>query len=107
MSRSSSRSPITHKRREANLTPEPESPGSSKRPRLDDSKALVNSDTKACDDLLHIAELLERVLSYLPPKQIFAVQRVSRYWKEVITASPDIQEAIFLRERPADRPLEL
>jgi hypothetical protein len=107
MSRPSSRSPITHKRREANFTPEPESSSSSKRPRLDDSKALVDGDTKTCDDVLHIAELLERVLSFLPPKQIFAIQRVSCYWKEVITASPDIQEAMFLRARPADRPLEL
>jgi hypothetical protein len=46
------------------------------------------------------------VLWYLPPRKVFEIQRVSRYWNKVIATSPDIQEMLFLRPLPAGRPLE-
>jgi len=44
------------------------------------------------------------VLSHLPPKQIFGVQRVSRLWRNVIARSPGIQEKLFLKlqSKPAE-----
>lgn len=46
---------------------------------------------------LTTTEILENVLSFLPPKNIFSVQRVCRQWKDVIDSSPAIQEKMFLR----------
>lgn len=51
-------------------------------------------------------ELLERILALLPPKKVFELQRVSQHWKQAITASPEIQELLFLRPAPSGRPLE-
>jgi hypothetical protein len=42
-------------------------------------------------------ELLEGVLSYLPLKDLFVLQRVSKQWGKVIAASPQLQEKMFLR----------
>jgi hypothetical protein len=42
-------------------------------------------------------ELLEDILSYLPLKSLFVVQRVSRQWSGVISGSPVLQENMFLR----------
>ena len=42
-------------------------------------------------------ELLEDILSYLPLKDLFVVQRVSRQWSGVISGSPVLQENMFLR----------
>jgi hypothetical protein len=44
-------------------------------------------------------ELPESVLVCLPPKNLFAVLRVSRRFRAVITASIPIQEKMFLRVR--------
>jgi hypothetical protein len=48
---------------------------------------------------LDIPEILENVLSFLPPRALFGVQRVSHLWKGTIAASPPIQENMFLRIR--------
>ena len=95
-------------------TPKHDSFGSSRRARPHTSNPIVeaavhihNGDTNACDTVLHITELLERVLSYLPPRKIFTVQRVSRYWQGVITASPELQKIMFLRPQLAKGPLEI
>jgi hypothetical protein len=48
---------------------------------------------------LDIPEILESVLSFLPPRTLFGVQRVSHLWKSTIAASPPIQEKMFLRLR--------
>jgi hypothetical protein len=48
---------------------------------------------------LDITEILENVLSFLPPRTLFGVQRVSHLWKSTIAASPPIQEKMFLRIR--------
>jgi hypothetical protein len=48
---------------------------------------------------LDIPEILENVLSFLPPRTLFGVHRVSHLWKSTIAASPPIQEKMFLRIR--------
>ncbi|GAB7323676.1 hypothetical protein MBLNU13_g07152t2 [Cladosporium sp. NU13] len=54
--------------------------------------------------VLDTTELLECVLSHLPSKQIFGVQRLARLWKDVIARSPAIQEKLFLKlqNKPAE-----
>ena len=42
-------------------------------------------------------ELLENILSFLPPKTLFGVQRVSRKFKDVIEKSIRLQQKMFLR----------
>jgi hypothetical protein len=42
-------------------------------------------------------ELLENILSYLPFKELFVLQSVSRQWRGVIASSPGLQETMFLR----------
>lgn len=66
-----------------------------------------NGGTNACDTVLHIPELLERILSHLAPQKIFTLQRVSRSWKEVITVSPELQGMMFLRQQLSRRPREI
>jgi hypothetical protein len=44
-------------------------------------------------------ELLEGVLSHLPFKELFVLQRVSKQWGTTIAASPQLQEKMFLRLR--------
>lgn len=44
-------------------------------------------------------ELLEHIISFLPMKKIFNVQRVSKRWQDVISTSPSIQEKMFLRPK--------
>lgn len=48
---------------------------------------------------LDTTEILEHVLSFLPPRVLFVVQRVSQQWRDTIVASPAIQEKMFLRCR--------
>lgn len=48
--------------------------------------------------VLTTSELLEDVLSYLSPRQLFSFQRVSRQWRGVIAGSPELQEKMFLRQ---------
>lgn len=54
--------------------------------------------------MLDTTELLECVLSHLPPKQIFGVQRVASLWRDVIARSLGIQEKLFLKlqHKPAE-----
>lgn len=42
-------------------------------------------------------ELLEHLLSCLPPINVFGVRRVSKSWNSVIAASVHLQEKVFLR----------
>jgi hypothetical protein len=44
-------------------------------------------------------ELLENIISFLPVKKIFNIQCVYKRWKDVIAASPSIEEKMFLRLR--------
>lgn len=50
-------------------------------------------------------ELLEHIILCLPMKTIFGIQRVCRQFRDVIAASPKIQEKMFLRLR-SDMPEE-
>ncbi|EME88716.1 uncharacterized protein MYCFIDRAFT_192817 [Pseudocercospora fijiensis CIRAD86] len=59
--------------------------------------ASVTQANQARNAVLRTAELLEQILLQLPPKQLFAVQRVSSYWKATVEQSPRIQTACFLR----------
>lgn len=47
--------------------------------------------------VFNTTELLEQIISHLPIHQVFAVQRVSRRWKEVINSSSKIQKKMWLR----------
>ena len=54
----------------------------------------LNSSRRAVFDT---NELLENILSYLPFKELFVVQSVSKQWRGVITSSPGLQEKMLLR----------
>lgn len=49
--------------------------------------------------VFNTSELLEQVILCLPMKKIFGIQRVSRQFRDVIAASPKIQEKMWLRLR--------
>lgn len=49
-------------------------------------------------------ELLERTLQYLPIRDLLLAQRVCRTWRSLISSSPSLQEALFLR--PSKGPFE-
>lgn len=51
----------------------------------------------ACSSVLAIPELLENILSFLPAKMVFRVQRVSQTWRSTIAQSVSIQEKLFFR----------
>lgn len=52
-------------------------------------------------------ELLEKILQYLPMKDLLLAQRVSRKWRAVINESRALQQALFLLPREADAYWEL
>jgi len=67
-----------------------------KKPNTSPEADTTNDPRRAA---LNLTEILENVLSFLPPRMLFGVQRVSRLWKSTIAASPPIQEKMFLRVR--------
>jgi hypothetical protein len=103
------------KKRAALQTTGSKQPGSSKRARRheynsqvdaqDDTACRETNTQTACGTVLSTTELLEQVLSFLPFKKIFIAQRVSKYWKDVIADSPDIQQKLF--NRLSTKPREL
>jgi hypothetical protein len=48
---------------------------------------------------LNSTEILENIISYLPNRTVFGVQRVCQQWRDVIAGSPTIQDKLFLRLR--------
>jgi hypothetical protein len=48
---------------------------------------------------LNTTEILEIVLSFLPNRTIFGVQRVYRQWRNVIAGLPTLQDKLFLKLR--------
>ena len=69
------------------------------RPRTsDDANIFV-----VCNAVWETTELLEGILAHHPCKKMFAIQLVSKHWKQVTAACPEIQELLFLRTAP---PLE-
>lgn len=51
----------------------------------------------ACDCVLATSELLGKILSSLPAKNVFVFQRVSKTWNQEIAHFVDVQEKMFLR----------
>lgn len=49
----------------------------------------------AGQSVLETNELLENILSYLPAKKSFVIQRVSKRWNSIIATSPSIQRKLF------------
>lgn len=70
---------------------------------VSDAETIDNSTTdlevprSACRDVLGTTELLEHIISFLPMRKIFEVQRVAKQWRNVIGTSPTIEEKMFLR----------
>jgi len=56
----------------------------------------IGESYSACHSVLGITELLEHIISFLPMKKIFSVQRVAKQWRDVIATSPSIEENMFL-----------
>jgi hypothetical protein len=83
---------------------------SKKKPKKDTAAAPrgISRKQEPADTLapaaLETTEILEQVLTYLSPQQLFSVQRVSRTWKSVIADSLAIQQKLFLRLH--DKPKE-
>ena len=51
----------------------------------------------ACDRALQTTELLELMLLHLPPKQVLLAQRVCLHWKNTISGSVKLQQALYFR----------
>jgi hypothetical protein len=54
-------------------------------------------------DFLQTNELLEGILSFLPPRQLFVDQRFCKQWRDVVATSPELQKKMFLRVDEAAR----
>lgn len=71
-----------------------------KRPRIsrkNEARALIMETDVSRQAVLNTNELLEGILAFLPPKQLFANQRVCKQWRNVIANSPELQRKMFLR----------
>ena len=64
---------------------------------IDHSLTNLEEPRSPCQGVLGTTELLEHIISFLPMKKIFTVQRVSKQWRDVVTTSPSIEEKMFLR----------
>jgi hypothetical protein len=51
------------------------------------------------DQTLNTPELLQEILLNLPTRSLLLAQRVNQAWKSMITNSPRLQEALFLRAK--------
>lgn len=71
-----------------------------KRPRIahkEGTHAPTMGTEASRQAVLDTNELLEGILSFLPPIQLFADQRVCKRWRDVIASSPGLQKKMFLR----------
>lgn len=66
---------------------------------------LIDGPVPGEQRVFEAAELLEHIISFLPMKKIFTLQRTSKRWKNVINASPSIQEKMFLRLNNKPKPV--
>jgi len=64
---------------------------------IDHEPTDLDDPRSACHKVLETTELLEHIISFLPMKKIFTIQRVSKQWRDVIATSPSIEEKMFLR----------
>lgn len=51
----------------------------------------ANSVITAVEAVFNTTELLEHIIDYLHMRQMFAIQRVSRNWKDIVRTSPRVQ----------------
>jgi hypothetical protein len=51
----------------------------------------------AASDVFELPELLENVLSFIPPLEILHVMLVSRRWKDTVVGSPSLRKLLGLR----------
>ena len=56
----------------------------------------------AAQKVFAVRELLESILLLLPTRDLLLSQRVNRFFRNTITGSSLLQEALFLRATPAD-----
>lgn len=56
--------------------------------------------TQAQQAVFNTYELLEHVLLHLPLTTLILINRVCRYWHDIINGSIDIQRALFLAPMP-------
>jgi hypothetical protein len=71
-----------------------------KRPRINHETKVQDRTTEADASrqaVLQTNELLENILMFLPPTQLFADQRVCKQWHDVIASCPQLQKRMFLR----------
>lgn len=71
-----------------------------KRARVDRKKETLDLTMRSHASLqavLNTSELLEGILTFLPPKQLFADKRICKQWRDVIAGSPELQRKMFLR----------
>lgn len=66
-------------------------------PQSQTSPNTLTAATRA----LGVGEILEMILVYLPFKDLLLSQRVAPSWKVAIDASAKLQQALFLKPRPA------
>ena len=59
--------------------------------------ATLNDGFSSAALVLDLPELLEMIISQLPPAQILLSQRVSKQWKLIIASPRQIQEKLFFR----------
>lgn len=48
--------------------------------------------------LVHITELLEQILGYLPVRQVISTTRVAHVFRQLVRTSPIIRRSLFFRE---------
>lgn len=71
-----------------------------KRPRITQEMKVQDLATRndaSRQAVLQTNELLEGILSFLPPKQLFVDQRACKQWRNVVASSPELQKKMFLR----------
>ena len=63
----------------------------------EEAHALTMGTDASRQAVLNTNELLEGILAFLPPKQLFVDQRVCKQWRSSIARSPELQRKMFLR----------
>lgn len=57
----------------------------------------MEADSMAAQQALETPEILEMILTSIPPTDLLLLQRTSRLWNNVISSSPQIQRNLFMR----------
>lgn len=65
-----------------------------------EAKAKAENTKALVAQVFGTVELLEKILSELPIRYLLLVQRVSKYWQQVIDGSTKLQQALFFEPIP-------